>query len=132
MSRYDNQVVEQIFDLLVSFKLDNKEYFQKNILSKNILDKMIYEQYHCIALLNILDDLKAYAVSIKRNNRNKWYKEEARKELQILSGPARKSYEEITSKNFIEDQIKTWKAMIRVLDTGEHCPHHFLAQKPEN
>ena len=56
-------------------------------------------------------------------------KEEARKELQILSGPARKSYEEITSNNFIEDQIKTWKAMIRVLDTGEHCPHHFRAIK---
>ena len=75
---------------------------------------------------------KSGFVSIKKNNRNKWYKEEARKELQILSGPARKSYEEITSNNFIEDQIKTWKAMIRVLDTGEHCPHHFLAQKPEN
>ena len=75
---------------------------------------------------------KSGFVSIKKNNRNKWYKEEARKELQILSGPARKSYEEITSNNFIEDQIKTWKAMIRVLDTGEHCPHHFRAQKPEN
>ena len=75
---------------------------------------------------------KSGFVSIKKNNRNKWYKEEARKELQILSGPARKSYEEITSHSFIENQIKTWKAMITVLDTGEHCPHHFRAQKPEN
>ena len=75
---------------------------------------------------------KSGFVSIKKNNRNKWYKEEARKELQILSGPARKSYEEITSHSFIENQIKTWKAMITVLDTGEHCPHHFCAQKPEN
>ena len=75
---------------------------------------------------------KSGFVSIKKNNRNKWYKEEARKELQILSGPTRKSYEEITSHSFIENQIKTWKAMITVLDTGEHCPHHFRAQKPEN
>jgi len=75
---------------------------------------------------------KSGFVSIKKNNRNKWYKEEARKELQILSGPARKSYEETTSHSFIENQIKTWKAMITVLDTGEHCPHHFCAQKPEN
>ena len=75
---------------------------------------------------------KSGFVSIKKNNRNKWYKEEARKELQILSGPTRKSYEEITSHSFIENQIKTWKAMITVLDTGEHCPHHFCAQKPEN
>ncbi len=75
---------------------------------------------------------KSGFVSIKKNNRNKWYKEEARKELQKLSGPARKSYEEITSHSFIENQIKTWKAMITVLDTGEHCPHHFCAQKPEN
>ena len=76
LSRYDNQVVEQIFDLLVSFKLDNKEYFQKNILSKNILDKMIYEQYHCIALLNILDDesskpllIEFFLNTFKDNNR---------------------------------------------------------------
>ena len=58
-----------------------------------------------------------------------WYKE-AKKELQILSGQL-ESLMKITSHNFIEDQIKTWKAMIRVLDT-EHCPHHFRAQKPEN
>ena len=73
---------------------------------------------------------KSGFVSIKKNNRNKWYKDEARRELEILSGPSRKSYEEITSQNFIENQINTWKAMIKVLDTGEHCPHHFRAQKP--
>lgn len=75
---------------------------------------------------------KSGFVAIKKNNRNKWYKDEARRELEILSGPSRKSYEDITSKGFIENQINTWKAMIKVLDTGEHCPHHFSAQKPLN
>ena len=73
---------------------------------------------------------KSGFILLEKNNRNIWYREEARKELKILSGPARNSYEEITSNSFIENQIKTWKAMIKVLDTGEHCPHHFRAKKP--
>ena len=48
---------------------------------------------------------KSGFVAIKTNNRNKWYKDEARRELEILSGPSRKSYEDITSKGFIENQI---------------------------
>ena len=67
--------------------------------------------------------------SIDLKNRNSWYKKEARRELDILTGPERNTYEAKTSKKFISDQINTWKAMIKVLDTGEHCPHHFRAIK---
>ncbi len=69
--------------------------------------------------------------SIEVRNRNSWYRNEARRELGILSGSDRKSYEKLTSKDFIANQILTWKAMIKVLDTGEHCPHHFRALKPK-
>ena len=68
--------------------------------------------------------------SIEVRNRNSWYRNEARRELNILSGSDRKSYEKLTSKEFIKNQIMTWEAMITVLDSGEHCPHHFRAIKP--
>ena len=69
-------------------------------------------------------------VSVEIKNRNSWYRNEARRELNILSGSDRKSYEKLTSEEFISNQIVTWKAMITVLDSGEHCPHHFRAIKP--
>jgi phosphoethanolamine N-methyltransferase len=28
--------------------------------------------------------------------------------------------------------IETWNAMIAVLETGEHCPHHIKCKKPFN
>ena len=72
---------------------------------------------------------KSGFTSIEVRNRNSWYTNEARRELDILSGSDRRSYEKLTSKEFINRQILTWKAMIKVLETGEHCPHHFRAIK---
>lgn len=68
--------------------------------------------------------------NIKLKNRNKWYSVEARRELEDLSGKKRRDYEKLTSEEYIAYSIDTWKAMIKVIDTGEHCPHHFSAQKP--
>jgi phosphoethanolamine N-methyltransferase len=31
---------------------------------------------------------------------------------------------------FVDHNIAIWQAMIVVLDTGEHCPHHLHATKP--
>jgi len=69
-------------------------------------------------------------VDIKLKSRNQWYAKQARMELSDLSGVKRSNYEKITSKEYIDYSIDTWKAMIKVIDTGEHCPHHFSAQKP--
>ena len=46
------------------------------------------------------------------------------------SGMSFSEYEKLTSKEYIEYSIDTWQAMIKVIDSGEHCPHHFSAQKP--
>ena len=70
--------------------------------------------------------------NINLRNRNKWYAKEARRELDDLSGIKRSDYEKLTSVEYIEYSIATWTAMIKVIDTGEHCPHHFSAQKPIN
>ena len=65
------------------------------------------------------------------NNRNKWYLDQARKEMLILSDKKRTEFEAISSKKYMDLTIKTWQAMIKVLETGEHCPHHIYCRKPQ-
>jgi phosphoethanolamine N-methyltransferase len=63
-------------------------------------------------------------------NRNPWYREVARKELALLEGPGRATFEARCGAEEIARQIGTWAAMVVVLESGEHCPHHFRARKP--
>lgn len=63
-------------------------------------------------------------------NRNPWYREQAQAELERLTGPERARFEEILGADAVGEQIETWRAMIPVLHTGEHCPHHFRGRKP--
>jgi hypothetical protein len=44
----------------------------------------------------------------------------------------RQEFEDISSKQYMDLTIKTWNAMITVLETGEHCPHHIKCKKPFN
>ena len=63
-------------------------------------------------------------------NRNPWYRDVAVEELALLSGPERTRLAAAHGAGFISGQIETWTAMIEVLGTGEHCPHHLRGQKP--
>lgn len=67
---------------------------------------------------------------VSLSNRNPWYREVAKGELARLEGPERVAFEEMLSPDEIAGQIDTWRAMIRVLETGEHCPHHLRGRKP--
>lgn len=62
-------------------------------------------------------------------NRNKWYLNQAKREVRLLSGENRQEFEKISSKKYMDLSIETWWAMIRVLETGEHCPHHIWSTK---
>ncbi len=81
---------------------------------------------------------KRYRVALERAgyenivllNRNEWYLDQARKELNTLSKLRRKEFELISSKEYMDLSIETWNAMITVLETGEHCPHHIRARRP--
>jgi hypothetical protein len=33
--------------------------------------------------------------------------------------------------SFVDKNVKTWRSMIRVLDSGEHCHTHSYARRPE-
>ena len=64
------------------------------------------------------------------SNRNRWYTEKARQEVVKLSKLMRQEFEDISSKKFMDLTVETWNAMITVLETGEHCPHHIKCKKP--
>lgn len=63
-------------------------------------------------------------------NRNPWYREQARAELARLQGPDRTRFEVILGPEAVVGQIETWTVMQPVLESGEHCPHHFRGRKP--
>jgi phosphoethanolamine N-methyltransferase len=33
-------------------------------------------------------------------------------------------------RDVVDHNIGTWRAMLVVLETGEHCPHHLHGRKP--
>ncbi len=69
-------------------------------------------------------------VEVVLSNRNAWYREEAAAELALLKGPRREAFEAKLGASQISRQILTWEAMVPVLQSGEHCPHHLHALKP--
>lgn len=77
------------------------------------------------------DALKAAGFqNITLTNRNAWYADLAQRELERFTGSDRAALEAAHGQDLIESSINTWTAMIKVLNTGEHCPHHLRAQKP--
>lgn len=68
--------------------------------------------------------------NVELRNRNPWYREEAKTELARLTGPERKRFEALLGEDEIARQVQTWTAMLVVLQTGEHCPHHLRGRKP--
>ena len=69
-------------------------------------------------------------VDIELVNRNGWYREVARDELARLTGTERAHFESLIGAEQLARQIATWTAMVPVLETGEHCPHHLRARRP--
>ena len=63
-------------------------------------------------------------------NLNPWYAKVAAKELEWLRGPDREALSVRHGADFIDNQIAIWTKLVRVLESGEHCPHHIRARKP--
>ncbi|MDX1717909.1 MAG: methyltransferase domain-containing protein [Anderseniella sp.] len=68
--------------------------------------------------------------SIALTNRNPWYREQARRELELLRGELNQRAIAELGREIVDHNIQTWALMIRVLDSGEHCPHHIRATRP--
>jgi phosphoethanolamine N-methyltransferase len=67
---------------------------------------------------------------VRTVNRNPWYLDVARHELDILTGPRNAEFGERFGPKLLKQNVEVWTAMIRVLETGEHCPHHLRGRKP--
>ena len=69
-------------------------------------------------------------VDVSLSNRNPWYRTVAREELARLEGAGRDAFLTVMDEAALNAQVETWRAMVIVLDSGEHCPHHFRGRKP--
>ncbi len=63
-------------------------------------------------------------------DRNPWYRVVARDELARLQGPLYAQVSAAISQAYVDKNIRTWQAMLKVLDSGEHRPTHLRAFKP--
>ncbi len=63
-------------------------------------------------------------------SRNAWYREVARGELERLKGPLYAAAVKAVGEAHVAKNIRTWTAMQKVLDSGEHCPTHLRGSKP--
>jgi 2-polyprenyl-3-methyl-5-hydroxy-6-metoxy-1,4-benzoquinol methylase len=68
--------------------------------------------------------------AISLRNRNAWYAEVAAAELNWLNGPGHAALGDAFGRDFIDHNIEIWQAMVGVLKSGEHCPHHIRGQRP--
>lgn len=67
---------------------------------------------------------------VRTRNRNAWYREVARGELERLKGPQFAPVAAAVGTAYVEKNIWTWTAMQAVLDSGEHCPTHIFGTRP--
>ncbi len=69
-------------------------------------------------------------VDVALSNRNGWYRDQAKRELALLQGELHDQAVAAMGQDLVDHNIKTWDLMIKVLQTGEHCPHHLRGRKP--
>ena len=96
-----------------------KEYIQMEGLSMNMCSLQRYSK----ALKN------AGFKNIQLRDRNAWYLEVAKRELNDLQSVYYKKLIDILGKEDADLTIKIWEKMVEVLATGEHRPGHFYAEK---
>lgn len=69
-------------------------------------------------------------IDVSTESRNAWYRETARGELERLQGPLHAAAVAAAGEEYVAKNIRTWIAMQKVLDSGEHCPTHLFGSKP--
>lgn len=67
---------------------------------------------------------------IRVRDRNAWYRDVARRELDAMQGPLYQRGVELVGKEFFDHEIDVWRTMLVVLDSGELRPTHLRAVRP--
>jgi phosphoethanolamine N-methyltransferase len=73
---------------------------------------------------------RAGFIGVETRDRNAWYREVARGELARLKGPLYDTVAAAVGAAYVDKNVKTWEAMQKVLDSGEHRPTHLRGWKP--
>lgn len=73
---------------------------------------------------------RAGFADVETRDRNPWYREVARRELEQLKGPLYGKVAGVVGVAYVDKNIHTWEAMQKVLDSGEHRPTHLRGRKP--
>jgi ubiquinone/menaquinone biosynthesis C-methylase UbiE len=92
-----------------------KHYFEQEGLSFGMASPETYRR----ALL------AAGFENVRLTNRNAWYRQQAARELALLEGELYERAVAAAGRQVVDHNIGTWRAMLVVLETGEHCPHHL-------
>jgi ubiquinone/menaquinone biosynthesis C-methylase UbiE len=74
---------------------------------------------------------RAGFVDIETVDRNSWYRGVAHGELERLKGALYSTVAAAVGAAYVDKNIRTWEAMQKVLDSGEHRPTHLRARRPE-
>ena len=111
-------------DWLTSHDGEPSEMMKTYIASEGLSFHMRSASYYEEALR------KAGFVEVRTVDRNAWYREEAMREMARLEGIEGKRLADALGADYIAKNVKTWKVMKRVLDSGEHRPTHLFAIKP--
>lgn len=69
-------------------------------------------------------------VDVRLVDRNSWYRDVAKRELQAMTGPLYERGLELVGKGFFDHEIDVWRAMCVVLDSGELRPTWLRATRP--
>lgn len=70
-------------------------------------------------------------VDVEVVNRNEWFREEARREAELLEGPLAAEVAQLRGAEKTMSSNECQWQMIAVLDSGEFCPAHAFARKPD-
>lgn len=73
---------------------------------------------------------RAGLTDITVRDRNPWYREVEREELSRLKGSLYAHAAAAVGAAYVDKNIRTWEAMQKVLDSGEHRPTHLRGWKP--
>lgn len=71
----------------------------------------------------------SHFTDIEIRDRNEWYLQKAKKELEEIEGPLYQQVVDVIGTEETIGVIDIWKRLIGVLEIGEHRPGHFKAKK---
>ncbi len=88
--------------------------------------------FHLDSLGGIAQRLEAAGfIDVEVVNRNEWFRDEARREAELLEGPLLADVEQLRGAEATARSNECQWQMIAVLDSGEFCPAHAFARKPD-